>query len=68
MNDSPYLTTEAAAARLCVSPTTLERLRVRGDGPPFIAVSLRRIVYEREALDAWARSRAVQSARERSAA
>lgn len=54
---NPFLCTEQAAARLHLSPATLERMRVRGDGPPFLRISQKRIIYDCEMLDAWARSR-----------
>jgi len=55
--ETPFLDTERAAARLCLSPSSLERMRVRGDGPPFIKISAKRVVYARDDLDAWAMGR-----------
>ena len=46
------LTTEEAARYLRVSPRTLERYRVTGDGPEFLKVG-RLVFYEMAALDAW---------------
>ncbi|MDR6303984.1 hypothetical protein GGQ85_001683 [Nitrobacter vulgaris] len=63
----PFLCTKQAARRLHLSPATLERMRVRGDGPPFLRVSQTRIVYDCEMLDAWARSRRCTSTSERAA-
>jgi hypothetical protein len=63
-----YLQTPAAAARLGLAPATLEKMRVRGDGPPFYRWSRRRIVYAVAALDGWAREREYRSTREYTAA
>jgi excisionase family DNA binding protein len=60
---SPFLTTKEAAERVRLSVASLERMRVRGDGAPFIRMGSR-IVYDREALDAWARSRSFNSTSE----
>jgi hypothetical protein len=64
----PYLDTEAAAARVHLSPATLERMRVRGDGPPFLKISSKRVIYDCEAVDAWARRRCFKSTSEYAAA
>lgn len=61
---NPFLITSEAAARLHLSPVTLERMRVRGDGPPFIRVSQKRILYDTDQLDAWARSQRFTSTSE----
>lgn len=42
---------------LSIPRRTLQRWRVTGDGPPFVRAGMRRIVYRREAVDAWAASR-----------
>jgi predicted DNA-binding transcriptional regulator AlpA len=54
--DSGALPTPAAAEYLALSPATLETLRCRGGGPPFVKLG-RRVVYRREDLDAWLRQR-----------
>jgi excisionase family DNA binding protein len=46
------LTTPQAARHLGLSPATLETLRTRGGGPPFVKLG-RRVVYRREDLDIW---------------
>ena len=46
------LTTTEAAAYVGLSPRTLERYRVIGDGPPYLRVG-RRVLYRRADLDAW---------------
>jgi len=50
--DSPMLTTVLAASYLGLSPATLETLRTRGGGPPFVKLG-RRVVYRRTDLDEW---------------
>mgnify|MGYP001491016573 CR=1 FL=1 len=52
-----YLTEAEAADLLRVSPRTLQRQRASGDGPRCWRVGKRRVVYTRDALDAWLRSR-----------
>ncbi|MBM3589325.1 MAG: helix-turn-helix domain-containing protein [Alphaproteobacteria bacterium] len=42
---------------LSIPRRTLQRWRVTGDGPPFVRAGMRRIVYRREAVEAWATSR-----------
>jgi predicted DNA-binding transcriptional regulator AlpA len=63
-----YLRTPAAAARLGLSPATLEKMRVRGDGPRFVRLSRKHITYAAAALDDWAQEREYQSTREYSGA
>lgn len=51
-----YLTTEEAAALVRLSPRTLERMRLTGDGPRFHKVGpgkQSRVLYQREELEAW---------------
>lgn len=50
--ESPFLTTEQAAAYLGLARKTLEKQRVYGDGPPFRKHG-RRVLYRREDLDVW---------------
>jgi predicted DNA-binding transcriptional regulator AlpA len=61
------LFTAEAAFLLGLSPRTLETLRLRGDGPPFIAVSSRAIRYRRSDLEAWISNRRRRSTSEASA-
>ena len=49
---SRYLGPEAAAAYLGVSPKTLQRMRVTGEGPRYVKVR-RRVIYDRLDLDDW---------------
>ena len=50
--DTGAFSTPLAADYLGLSPATLETLRSRGGGPPFVKLG-RRVVYRREDLDAW---------------
>ncbi len=50
---SPFLTTAQAAEYLQVSRQYLQRLRITGEGPVFLRVSQRRVLYEMGALEAW---------------
>ncbi len=52
--------TPLAADYLGLSPATLETLRIRGGGPTFSKLG-RRVVYQREDLDAWLAERRRQS-------
>jgi predicted DNA-binding transcriptional regulator AlpA len=53
--NSPLLRTEEAAARVGLAPSTMEKLRCLGGGPPYFKVSRKRVVYDAAELDAWAR-------------
>ena len=48
------LRTEQAAKYLSLSPSTLAKLRLSGDGPQFLRLAGRSIRYRRADLDAWA--------------
>jgi predicted DNA-binding transcriptional regulator AlpA len=50
------LNQEQAAARLCLSPRTLERLRVTGFGPQYYKLG-RKVAYGESDLDAWVNAR-----------
>ena len=54
--ETTYLNTREAAARLRLSTRTLDRYRVSGDGPVFLKFG-GRVRYLPEDLDDWARSR-----------
>lgn len=60
-NDPDYLdrllTVEQAAAFLNLRPRTLNKWRVIGGGPAYIAISNRAIRYRRRELVAWANER-----------
>ena len=57
---SPYFVQPEAARFLRLSERTLERWRLQGQGPLFSRFG-RRIVYPKDELVAWARSRTVSS-------
>jgi excisionase family DNA binding protein len=61
------LDTEEAAARLKLSASYLEKLRVRGGGPTFATLG-RKVRYRVCDLDAWAEARLASSTSERAAA
>jgi predicted DNA-binding transcriptional regulator AlpA len=62
------LPTPTAAARLGLSPSTLEKMRVRGDGPKFIRLTPKKVAYSVAALEEWLRQREFRSVKEYSAA
>ena len=65
--DTRLLDTEGAAKHLSLSPSYLEKLRVRGGGPRFASLG-RAIRYRVCDLDTWAADRLVSSTSERVAA
>jgi hypothetical protein len=52
-----YLRPREAATHLNLSPRTLENMRHRGDGPPFLKAGRRIVLYELSELEAWLRGR-----------
>jgi len=53
-DDIPYpLRTPEAAKFLGLSASALEKMRVRGDGPPYTRVGKRVVVYDVAELDRW---------------
>ena len=56
--DSDYLSTRKAAASLGLSPRTLDRYRLSGEGPAYYRFG-NRIVYHRADLESWAAARRV---------
>lgn len=60
LEPSPFLTPKAAARYLLLSPLTLEKYRITGDGPRFRKHG-RRVVYHKHDLDAWSQRRAHKS-------
>lgn len=40
-----------------ITPTLLKQMRFRGDGPPYIKVTPRKVLYRRAAVLAWLESR-----------
>lgn len=62
--DNTLVTTAEASKLLCISPKTLEAMRVRGDGPIFTRVSRKRIAYRLIDLNSYIESRLHQSTSE----
>ena len=46
-----------AAALLGLSPSTLAKMRIRGEGPPFLKVGRRALVYDPADLEEWLATR-----------
>ncbi|RVU07011.1 DNA-binding protein [Novosphingobium umbonatum] len=57
----PLMKTSEAAAFLGVSQSTLEKLRLSGNGPRYLRIAGRSIRYRVADLDAWAEAGACQS-------
>lgn len=51
------LRTDEAARRLGLSRSWLEKLRLSGEGPPYIRIGARAVAYWSDDLIAWAESR-----------
>lgn len=67
--DNPtYKRPPEAAAYLGIATSTLDKMRGRGDGPPFIRLTPRSVTYAVDQLDAWARARQFHSTSEYQAA
>ena len=64
MPDQIFIKTAEAAKRIGLAPSTLETMRCRGDGPPYLRVSRRCIMYSISTLDDWARGREFRSTSE----
>ena len=58
--DGPFMQPEAAALMLGVTTQTLGQWRIRGGGPPYISLGAKRgrVLYNRQDLVEWARSKA----------
>ncbi|WP_373320077.1 helix-turn-helix transcriptional regulator [Ruegeria spongiae] len=50
---SGLLTPDQVAHRLGISPSTLKRMRLRGEGPNAVKITRRTIRYQAAELDAW---------------
>ena len=55
------LFTPDAAARLGLSPSTLEKMRTRGDGPAYIQLGRWRVAYPLAELDRWIAARPLRA-------
>lgn len=62
--ETPFLDVRQCAERTGLSHKTLEKMRLRGDGPPFLKPSARRVIYDRNEVDAWMRRRVFRSTSE----
>lgn len=59
----PRILRTADAATYCgLSPSTLEKMRARGDGPRFVRLPTKSIGYDLADLDAWISARKAASA------
>lgn len=52
--DALYLTEEEVSRRYHVSRRTVQRWRVTGEGPPFVRLGARRVVYRVSDCEDWA--------------
>ena len=59
-NPTDLLTTEEAARYPRLSPRTLERYRVTGEGPRFLKIG-RRVLYRQSDLDEWLKNKSRRS-------
>lgn len=66
-NPDALLFTTEAAFLLGLSPRTLEALRLRGGGPPFISVTPKAVRYRRYDLEEWITNRLKTSTSDSSA-
>jgi predicted DNA-binding transcriptional regulator AlpA len=55
MQTDDFLDTAGASAFLKLSPSTLTKRRLTGDGPKYLKLG-RRVVYSRRELEAWTRA------------
>lgn len=60
VGDVPYMNTKQVAARLGVSRSYLEKLRVYGGGPTYIKIG-RSVIYAIAEVDAWMKSHQIAS-------
>lgn len=58
MLDLRLMPEQAAAATLGIGYTTLRRMRLRGDGPPFVVLGTRLVRYRETDLENWLARRA----------
>jgi predicted DNA-binding transcriptional regulator AlpA len=58
MSDKVFLTESELAARYLTSRRTVTRWRVTGEGPPYLRLGPRRVMYRESDCEAWAASRA----------
>ena len=63
MSNHQLCTTQQAAQRLCLSPSTLNKWRLTGGGPRFIKLNSK-VLYDPADLDAWVDARKYDSTSE----
>lgn len=63
MDNTRLVDTKGAADHTALAPNTLEKMRVAGEGPPFVKLG-RAVRYRLCDLDAWAASRLTTSTSE----
>jgi hypothetical protein len=64
-HEPTYLPSAVAAKRIGVTPGTLAKMRMRpGDGPPFVRLSRRKIVYATATIDQWLMQREFRSTKD----
>lgn len=63
IEETPYVNQSAAADRLKLSASNLEKMRLSGKGPAYLKLG-RRVVYAVKDLDAWAESKRCKSTSE----
>ena len=56
--------TPEAARYVALSESTITKMRLTGDGPPFVKVGPRAVAYRRADLDAWLEARVRRSTSE----
>lgn len=59
--------TPEAAKYVALAESTLTKMRLTGEGPPFVKVGPRAVAYRRADLDAWLEARVRTSTSDRSA-
>jgi predicted DNA-binding transcriptional regulator AlpA len=60
--------TPEAAHYIALAESTLSKMRLTGDGPPFVKVGPRAVAYRRADLDAWLEARVRRSTSDQRAA
>ena len=57
MTISPRITVSEAAIYTGLAASTLNKLRLSGEGPPFLKLTARRVCYDTRDLDIWMASK-----------
>jgi predicted DNA-binding transcriptional regulator AlpA len=64
LGERVYLRPHQAATATNLSQSTLAKMRMRGDGPPFLKVGGRVVLYDKRDLEAWLETRRRRSTSE----